>query len=95
MPTVEFPPPIPFTFHVTPWLLEFCTFAVNCCVFDTRTDALAGEIEIVTAGGGGGGGGGGAGAVMVTLAPPIAELTALLVAWTVTTAGEGTAVGAV
>ena len=45
-PTVLLPPVIPLTLHVTPVLLVFVTFAVNCCFLPTRTVALDGEREI-------------------------------------------------
>ena len=40
---------MPFTFQMTPVFELFCTVAVNCCIFFTRTVALVGEIVIVTA----------------------------------------------
>jgi hypothetical protein len=44
VPTVEFPPATPFTRQVTPVLLVFCTWAVNCAVRPVATVALVGEI---------------------------------------------------
>jgi hypothetical protein len=34
VPTVEFPPAVPFTVHVTLVFDELVTFAANCCVPD-------------------------------------------------------------
>jgi hypothetical protein len=48
VPTVELPPAIPFTFHVTLWLDEFCTVAVNCLVFLTLTVAEDGDTVTLT-----------------------------------------------
>jgi len=83
-----FPPAMPLTFHVTLVLLVLVTVAVNCCLWEIRTVADAGEIFTEM-------GGGGAGFVMVTTALPTAAGTALLVACTVTVAGDGTTAGAV
>jgi len=76
----------PFTFLVTAVLVVFWTVAANCLVRPTRTLALAGEMATVT---------GGAGLVLATDALPTAEVTAVLVACTVTVAGDGTIEGAV
>ena len=43
VPTVEFPPGTPFTLHVTAVLEVPLTLAVNWCVWETITDALAGD----------------------------------------------------
>ena len=71
VPTVEFPPVIPFTFHVMAVLDVFCTVAVNARVLLMRTEAVVGEIVTLTGGGTG---------VMVTEAVPFAEVSAWLVA---------------
>ena len=42
VPTVELPPLMPFTVHVTAVLDEPVTVAVNCCVPPARSDALMG-----------------------------------------------------
>ena len=49
VPTVEFPPVIPFTFQITEVFGVFCTVAVNCRVCFVRTVALVGEIVMVIA----------------------------------------------
>lgn len=86
VPTVEFPPVMPFTFQVTAVFEVFDTVAENCLVRPTRTVALVGEMVMVTGGGGGGG------LTTLTVALPIAEGTATLVACTVTFTGEAGAV---
>lgn len=43
VPTVELPPEMPETSHVTAVLLEFVTVAVNACVPPALTVTLAGE----------------------------------------------------
>lgn len=48
VPTVGLPPAIPFTFHWTAVLLEFCTCAVNCRVCARRTGDVAGETGMLT-----------------------------------------------
>jgi len=73
LPTVEFPPAIPFTRHVTAVLPVFVTVAVNCLVREIRTVALVGEMLMLTGVGLGG-------FVIVTRELPTAALTALLVA---------------
>ena len=50
VPTVELPPMMPLTFHVTAWFDEFCTVAVNCRVWRTLTVALEGDTVTVTGG---------------------------------------------
>src|SRR5438552_4290292 len=55
MPTLEFPPDVPFTCQVTAVLLLFETVAVNCCVPPICTLAVAGESATETIGGGGDG----------------------------------------
>src|SRR3954453_17761155 len=56
VPTVAFPPGIPFTLHETLVSLVFVTAAVNVCVFPRTRDALVGVtmtlIEVAGAGGG-------------------------------------------
>jgi len=42
-PRVEFPPGTPFTLQVTAVLEVPLTVAVNCCVWETITEALAGD----------------------------------------------------
>ena len=86
VPTVEFPPVMPFTFQVTAVFVVFETVAVNCLVRPTRTVALVGEMVMDTGGGGGGG------FTTLTVALPTADVTATLMAWTVTFTGEGGAV---
>jgi len=44
VPTVPFPPVIPFTLQVTLKLEVFCTVAVNCWVLRTRSVALLGDM---------------------------------------------------
>jgi hypothetical protein len=51
VPTVELPPAAPFTLQVTLRLDAPVTVAVNCTVPPVWTVAVAGEIEICTAGG--------------------------------------------
>ncbi len=58
VPTVVFPPAMPFTSQDTAVLLELLTVAVNCCVAPSITVAVKGERLTETDGGGGGGGGG-------------------------------------
>ncbi len=79
---------MPFTFHVTAVLVVFVTVAVNWRVVVMRTLAVVGEMVMLTTGGGGG-------LVTLTEALPLAAGTALLVACTVTVAGDGRASGAV
>ena len=50
VPSVEFPPVMPFTDQVTAVLEVPLTVAVNCCVCPTWTDALVGDIVIETMG---------------------------------------------
>lgn len=76
---------MPLTFHVTPVFVVFFTVAVNVCLRDTRTVAVAGEIAIDTGGG----------TVIVTVEPADFVGSALLMALTVTVAGDGTEPGAV
>ena len=45
VPTVEFPPAVPFTSQLTAVLLVPETPALNCCVCFTCTVALVGEID--------------------------------------------------
>jgi hypothetical protein len=51
VPTVAWPPAMPFTFQITGVLELFCTAAVNCFVRLTRTVALAGVRLMLTCGG--------------------------------------------
>ncbi len=51
VPSVEFPPTIPFTVQTTAVLVVFCTVAVNCWLRFRRTVALVGEIVMLTGGG--------------------------------------------
>jgi hypothetical protein len=44
VPTASFPPAMPFTPHVTDWLLLPVTAAVNCCVAPTARVFAEGEI---------------------------------------------------
>jgi hypothetical protein len=88
VPTVLLPPTTPFTFHVTDWLVEFLTEAVNCCARFVPTVTFVGETVTLM-------GWGGAAAVTVTVEVPNADGVALLAACTVTVAGEGTVEGAV
>jgi len=88
VPTVEFPPTMPFTFQMIPVSVVFCTVAVKARVLPTRTVALVGEMVTLTGGGGGGG------LVTVTVAVPATGGVVLLVAVTVT-GPEGTLDGAV
>jgi len=48
VPTVEFPPAMPFTVHVTAVLDVPVTVAVNCCVAPSESDALAGVMATET-----------------------------------------------
>ena len=50
VPTVEFPPVIPFTLQDTAVLEVPPTVAVNCCIWETITEALAGDTVTETAG---------------------------------------------
>ena len=77
VPTLELPPAMPFTCHVTAVFDVFCTVAVNVFVVFTLTVAVAGETETLTGG------------VIVTLAVPTAEESAALVACIATVAGFG------
>jgi hypothetical protein len=72
---------------VTAVFEEFKTAAVNCCVADGAIVTPDGETVTVTAGGGG--------VCTVTVAVPLEDGAAALVARTVTTAGFGTVAGAV
>jgi hypothetical protein len=83
VPSAEFPPAIPLTSHsmVAPAARQ--NDAVNDCVCPMPTLVAGGEIEFVAA------------HVIVALAFPNLELSAALVAVTVTVAGEGGADGAV
>jgi hypothetical protein len=50
VPTVEFPPAMPLTLQVTAVFVVPLTVAVNCCVWETTTDALTGDNVMDTAG---------------------------------------------
>jgi hypothetical protein len=73
--------------QVTAVFAEFKTAAANCCVADGAIVTPDGETVTVTAGGGG--------VCTVTVAVPLEDGAAALVARTVTVAGLGTAAGAV
>ena len=83
VPTVAFPPAIPFTFQVTAVLEVPLTVAVNCFEVETATDALVGDIDTET------------GARMLTEELLITVGSAELVAVTVTLPPLGIAAGAV
>lgn len=83
VPRPELPLAIPFTSHATVAPAARQNDAVNDCAWPSATLADAGEIEFVAV------------QVIVTLALPEADLSAALVAVTVTIAGDGTAAGAV
>jgi hypothetical protein len=51
VPSVALPPVTPFTFQMTDLFDVFWTVAVNCTERLIRTDAVVGEIAIVTAAG--------------------------------------------
>jgi hypothetical protein len=55
VPTVAFPPGIPFTLQLTAVLAALLTVALKVCGSPSGTDALGGATVTVTAGGGGGG----------------------------------------
>lgn len=86
VPTVESPPAIPFTLHVTPVpeAPEPPIVAVKSCAPSVATLALAGETAIVML----------VPLVTVTLAEPLADVSAWLTAVTVTVGGDGSAPGA-
>ena len=86
VPVMLLPPVTPFTFQATAVLEVFSTVALNWRVLPRMTVAAVGEIVMVTGGGG---------FTMVTVALPMAAGSAVLVAWMVTVAGDGTAAGAV
>jgi len=75
--------PAPCTLHVTAVFDVPTTEAFNCCVAPTTTEVLAGVTVTTTTG------------TMVTLAEAILLGSAMLVAATVTLAGEGATDGAV
>jgi len=52
VPLTEFPPATPLTPQFTPLELAPVTVAVNCCVWPSGTDAVAGCTVTVTFGGG-------------------------------------------
>ena len=53
VPTVELPPVMPFTLHVTVVFVVLVTDAVNGCVAPSSTFCVPGATETATAGGGG------------------------------------------
>ena len=71
-PTVALPPAMPFTAQVTVVTEAFLTVALNFSQRPVLIAAEAGVMLTITAGGGGGG------LVMVTVALPTADATALL-----------------
>jgi hypothetical protein len=83
VPRVELPLAIPFTSHATLAPAARQNEAVNDCGWPSARVTDEGEIEFVAA------------QVIVTFALPDAEVSAVLVAVTVTVAGDGTAAGAV
>ena len=83
MPTLEFPLAIPLTSHVTLAPAARQNEAANDCGWPSATLADGGEIAFVAV------------QVIVTVALPDAEVSTVLVAVTVTAAGDGTTTGAV
>lgn len=83
VPSVAFPPVIPLASQVTDAPEARQNETVNACVWLNATLADGGEIEFVAA------------HVIVTLAVPIFELSATLLAVTVTVDGDGGNAGAV
>lgn len=83
MPLAEFPPGIPFTSHTIVALLGAQKDAVNVCDCPSASVAAEGVSKI------------GFAQVIVTAALPDFVESAVLVAVTVTEAGEGTAAGAI
>jgi hypothetical protein len=83
VPSVELPPAIPFTSQVMLWPAERQNAAEKLCVWPSATLAEEGEIALE------------APQVIVTLALPDLEVSSVLVAVTVTVAGDGGADGAV
>ena len=83
MPVAALPPTMPSTSHVIAVPLAMQNEAVKVFVWPSATCAVAGEIEFVAV------------HIMVALALPDFELSAVLVAVTVTVAGVGGTAGAV
>jgi hypothetical protein len=83
VPQVAPEQPTPLRLHVTAVFVEPVTLAVNCCVFPAPTCAVVGEMLTATGG------------RIVTDADAVLVLSAVEVATTVTSAGLGTAPGAV
>lgn len=83
VPTVEFPPGIPFTSQEIAVSLAMQDDALKICIWPSETLAAEGEIEFIEV------------HVIVTLAVPDFEASATLVAVTFTIAGEGSVAGAV
>jgi hypothetical protein len=84
-PLAEMLPPVALQF--TAVFEEFKTVALNCCVAEGASVTLTGDTVTVTGGGGG--------VCTVTVAVPLEDGAAALVARIVTVAGLGTAAGAV
>ena len=85
VPTVEFPPTMPFTFQLTDWFAVFATVEVNCCVAPKATLAAVGAMVTVTV----------EPPMIVTVADPLAVASAWLIACTVTEGCCGRICGAV
>jgi len=85
VPTLEFPPTIPFTFQLTDWFAELLTDAVNCCAEPRSALAAAGVMVTATE----------EPPIIVTLAEPLAVESAWLIACTETEEGCGRICGAV
>lgn len=83
VPTLKFPLAIPLTSHVTLAPAARQNDAANDCGWPSATLADGGEIAFVAV------------QVIVTVALPDAEVSTLLVAVTITAAGDGTIAGAV
>ncbi len=83
VPTLKFPLAIPLTSHVTLASAARQNEAANDCGWLSATLADGGEIAFVAV------------QVIVTVALPDAEVSTVLVAVTVTAAGDGTTAGAV
>jgi hypothetical protein len=82
-PTEELPSGIPFTSHATAVPSGTHNDAVNSCVWPSVSEIAAGEMLL------------GLAQTIVTLAEADFDVSATLVAVTVTTAGEGRVAGAV
>ncbi|MBV9624973.1 MAG: hypothetical protein JOZ14_13450 [Acidobacteria bacterium] len=82
VPTVEFPPAVPFTSQLTAALAAPVTVALNCCDCAACKVALGGEMETAIAGGAG---------VTETVALAVAVACATLCAVTVTAVARAVA----